>query len=88
MHSLRGGDHVVVTDVLENEGNAVAAEIQRLGGSAEFHSLDVTSTSGVNAVVAAVEAKCGAIDVIVANAGIAHKVPLAELTDELVGPHA
>ncbi len=79
----RGGDHVVVTDVLEKEGKAVAAEIQQAGGSAEFHSLDVTSTSGVDAVVAAVEAKCNAIDVVVANAGIAHKVPLAELTDDL-----
>ena len=78
----RAGDHVVVTDVLESEGKAVVAEIQQAGGSAEFHSLDVTSTSGVDAVVAAVEAKCDAIDVVVANAGIAHKVPLAELTDE------
>jgi 3-oxoacyl-[acyl-carrier protein] reductase len=79
----RGGDHVVVTDVLESEGRTVAAEIERTGGSAEFHTLDVTATTGVDAVVAAVEAKRGAIDVVIANAGIAHRVPLAELTDEL-----
>ena len=77
----RGGDHVVVTDVLETEGRAVAAEIERTGGSAEFHALDVTETTGVDAVIAAVEAKRGAIDVVIANAGIAHRVPLAELTD-------
>jgi 3-oxoacyl-[acyl-carrier protein] reductase len=79
----RGGDHVVVTDVLETEGRAVVAEIERTGGSAEFHALDVTMTIGVDAVVAAVEAKRGAIDVVIANAGIAHRVPLVELTDEL-----
>ena len=79
----RGGDHVVVTDVLETEGRAVAAEIERTGGSAEFHRLDVTETTGVDGVVAGVEAKRGAIDVVIANAGIAHRVPLAKLTDEL-----
>jgi 3-oxoacyl-[acyl-carrier protein] reductase len=79
----RLGDHVVVTDVLEAAGRGVASEIQQAGGSAEFHSLDVTSTTGVDTVVEAVEAKHGAIDVVIANAGIAHKVKLAELTDEL-----
>ena len=77
------GDHVVVTDVLETEGRAVTAEIARTGGSAEFHRLDVRATDGVDTVVATVEAMRGAIDVVVANAGIAHRVPLAELTDEL-----
>jgi 3-oxoacyl-[acyl-carrier protein] reductase len=73
---------VVVTDVLPDEGAAVVAEVQAAGGTAEFHLLDVRSTEQANAVVAAVEAKHGAIDCIVANAGIAHKVPLEELTDE------
>ncbi len=72
------GYHVVVTDVLENEGRALAAELP----SAEFHKLDVRSTSEANAVVAAVEQQQGGIDCIVANAGIAHKVPLSQLSDE------
>lgn len=76
------GSHVVVTDVLEAEGNAVVAEIKAAGGSAEFMLLDVRSTERANAVVAAVEAKYGKIDTIVANAGIAHRVPLAEMSDE------
>jgi 3-oxoacyl-[acyl-carrier protein] reductase len=76
------GSHVVVTDVLQAQGNSVVAEIKAAGGSAEFMLLDVRSTEGADAVVAAVEAKHGQIDTIVANAGIAHKVPLAELTDE------
>ncbi len=75
----KAGYHVIVTDVLEKAGLSVAAEI---GKQAEFHKLDVRSTENVNAVIAAVEKKHGALDCIVANAGIAHKVPLAQMTDE------
>ena len=76
------GAHVIVTDVLDAEGAAVVAAIFAAGGSAEFHRLDVRFTEQADAVVAAVQAKHGAITTIVANAGIAHKVPLADLTDE------
>lgn len=76
------GDRVVITDVLEAEGRAVVAEIEAAGGTAEFQVLDVTDTQQANAVVADVEARLGSVDVIVANAGIAHRVPLDELTDE------
>jgi len=76
------GHHVVVTDILEKEGNAVVGEITGAGGSAEFMKLDVRSTREADAVIAAVEEKHGAIGILVANAGIAHKVPLPQLTDE------
>ena len=76
------GDHVVVTDVLEKEGAGVIDEAVGRGGSAEFRFLDVRSTSDADKVVGDIEAQRGAIDVIVANAGIAHRVPLSELTDE------
>jgi 3-oxoacyl-[acyl-carrier protein] reductase len=75
----KAGYHVIATDVLEKEGQSLVAEI---GKNAEFHKLDVRSTENANAVVAAVEKKFGALDCIVANAGIAHKVPLAQMTDE------
>jgi 3-oxoacyl-[acyl-carrier protein] reductase len=78
----KAGCHVVVTDILEKEGRSVVAEIEGAGGTAEFHKLDVRSTTDADALVAAVEQKHGGIDVIVANAGIAHKVPLASLTDD------
>lgn len=77
----RAGHHVVVTDVLEAEGEAVAAQVRDAGGSAEFRPLDVRSTEACDAVVAAVEAARGGVDVVVANAGIARKVPLDGLTD-------
>lgn len=78
----RAGWHVVVTDILEVEGRAVAAQIVADGGSASFAALDVRSTAQADAVVAAVLAERGAIDALVLNAGIAHKVPLAQLSDE------
>jgi 3-oxoacyl-[acyl-carrier protein] reductase len=77
----KAGFHVVATDVLATEGASVVAEIVAEGGTAEFHMLDVRSTEAADSVVAAVEAKHGGIDVIVANAGIAHRVPLDQMTD-------
>ncbi|MFD2239387.1 SDR family NAD(P)-dependent oxidoreductase [Aureimonas populi] len=79
---VRGGDHVVLTDVLELEGREAADAIVASGGSAEFRFLDVRSTQAAEALVADIEARYGGIDVIVANAGIAHRVPLAHLIDE------
>jgi 3-oxoacyl-[acyl-carrier protein] reductase len=78
----KAGYTVVATDVLEKEGVSVADEIVRGGGKAEFHKLDVRSTEAADAVVAAAEKKYGGVDAIVANAGIAHRVPLAKLDDE------
>ena len=78
----RSGDRVIVTDVLDTEGESVAASIRAAGGDAEFHHLDVRSTEQAETVVRAVEARHGALDCVVANAGIAHKVPLPRLTDE------
>lgn len=76
------GYHVVATDILDKEGADVVEAIRRAGGSAEFKRLDVRSTAEADAVVAAVEKERGGIDCIVANAGIAHKVPLPALSDE------
>ena len=77
------GATVVVNYAASAEAaEAVVAEITAAGGSAEFMKLDVRSTEQADAVVAAVEKKHGAIGTIVANAGIAHKVPLPQLTDE------
>lgn len=76
------GEHVIVTDVLADEGNATVDDIAKAGGSAEFMPLDVRDTPAADALVADVASRHGRIDVIVANAGIAHRVPIAEMTDE------
>ena len=76
------GYRVIVTDILEEEGADIVSEINKAGGTAKFYFLDVTSTENANSVVASVEKEFGVIDTIVCNAGIAHKVPLDQLTDE------
>lgn len=76
------GYRVIVTDVLDEEGEAVASGINAAGGEAEYHRLDVTSTEQADAVVGGVQERYGALAAVVANAGIAHRVPLPELTDE------
>jgi len=78
----RAGYRVIVTDILEEEGRSVAGDVGSAGGEAEYHHLDVMDTGETNSVVSAVRDRYGPIDTVVANAGIAHQVPLAELTDE------
>jgi 3-oxoacyl-[acyl-carrier protein] reductase len=77
------GAHVLVTDVLVTEGEAVAAEIIAAGGAASFHPLDVKSTEAVEAVFAYAEAELRGVDTVIANAGIAHRVPIETMTDAL-----
>jgi 3-oxoacyl-[acyl-carrier protein] reductase len=76
------GYRVIVTDILKEEGGSVADGIVSVGGEAEYHRLDVTRTDEVDAVVAGVQDRHGPLGAVVANAGIAHRVPLPELTDQ------
>ena len=76
------GYRVIVTDVLDDEGQKVASQITENGGEAEYHHLDVTSTEEVDRMVADAEGRYGPLSCVVANAGIAHRVPLPELTDK------
>jgi 3-oxoacyl-[acyl-carrier protein] reductase len=78
----KAGYHVVVTDILEAEGRAVAADIVSAGGRAEFHPLNVRSTPDADRLIEGLASRFGGLDCVVANAGIAHKVPLADMSDE------
>jgi len=78
----RAGYHVVVTDVLDEQGSETVAEIDNSGGSAEFHRLDVTDSARTDAVVALLEDRLGPLDCVVANAGIAKRVPIDRLSDQ------
>ena len=75
------GYAVMVTDVLESEGRAVVDAIKASGGTADFRTVDVTSTAAVDQAVADAEALYGRLDCVVANAGIAHRVPLDQMSD-------
>lgn len=78
-HFAAAGAAVVVGDVRDDAGAAVAAEI---GAAARFVHLDVTSEeSWAGAVDAAVDA-FGSLTVLVNNAGIAEGSSLADTTRE------
>lgn len=61
------GATVIVTDVLDDEGQAVAAEI---GEAAAYHHLDVSAETEWQKVVSDIIDAHGRIDVLVNNAGI------------------
>jgi 3-oxoacyl-[acyl-carrier protein] reductase len=63
------GCRVIVTDILEEEGRSIASGIESGGGEVGF-------------VVSGVQDRYGPLHTVVANAGIAHRIPLTELTDE------
>jgi len=69
----------------DRRADAVAdavAQCQALGATAEGHALDVTDRAAVDAVVAAVRARHGRIDVLVNNAGITQDARLQKMTLE------
>ncbi len=66
----REGASVVIGDLLDVAGMAVAAEINQSGADALYMHLDVTSERGWQAVVAAAVSRYGKLDVLVNNAGI------------------
>jgi 3alpha(or 20beta)-hydroxysteroid dehydrogenase len=75
----REGATVILTDVLTEAGEAVAAEI---GPNASFHTHDVSSEDDWNRVLAAVVEQHGRIDVLVNNAGIAPMGPMLQTSTE------
>lgn len=64
----RAGAAVVVADVAEAEGAAVAEGIEAEGGRARFVRCDVRAMADMEAAAAATVAAYGGIDVLVANA--------------------
>jgi 3alpha(or 20beta)-hydroxysteroid dehydrogenase len=74
------GANVVIADVLEKEGRALAEE---LGKRAIFVHLDVTSESDWTATVAAAEKAFGPVSVLINNAGIV-RFGVIEKTDPKV----
>jgi NAD(P)-dependent dehydrogenase (short-subunit alcohol dehydrogenase family) len=66
----REGAHLVLGDVLQAEGQAVAAEVAAKGGHAVFTNLDVTREDDWTRAVALAESRFGGLHVLVNNAGI------------------
>jgi NAD(P)-dependent dehydrogenase (short-subunit alcohol dehydrogenase family) len=64
------GATVVLTDLNEKAGEAVAAGIRGSGGAASFHTMNVASEESVASVYTAVGEQFGTIDVLINCAGI------------------
>ncbi len=65
-----GAKAMVVADVLDKDGEAVAAEIRKAGGTATFVHLDVTKEEEWKAAIDHTVAAHGGLNVLVNNAGI------------------
>ena len=75
------GAKVVVSDINDNNGNAVVAEITGAGGSARYVAANVAERLDVHNLVAASLEAYGQIDVLVSNAGIVDDAPFLELDE-------
>ena len=77
------GAKVVIGDMAEEMGEAVAKQGQDAGNSIVFKKVDVTSGDEVRALFDFAVETLGGLDVVVNNAGIDHKPsPMHELSDE------
>ena len=75
----REGAKVVIADIIDEDGEAVAREIEDTGGEATYVHTDVTSAESWDAAVQATLDKYGKVDILVNNAGISsgsHEDPL------------
>ena len=78
----REGATVIVCDIKPAAIDAAVAQCQALGAEALGFVLDVTLREQVDAMVAAVKARYGHIDVLVNNAGITQDARLQKMTLE------
>ena len=78
----REGASVVLTDLDDARGEAVAAAIRHAGGDARYLHQDVTEEDRWVAIMAEIGKRHGRLDILVANAGIAIIAPIVDMTLE------
>ena len=77
------GAAVVVADLLDEAGQAVAAEIAESGGQALYVHLDVTDEAAWQSAVEAATDRFGKLNVLVNNAGIVRTERVLETTERI-----
>ena len=75
------GAHVVIADILENEGRKTAAEIAASGARCVFTQLDVLKASEWDSVIGTVISNFGKLDVLVNNAGVTSRMMLLDTSE-------
>lgn len=76
------GASVALFDVLDEPGQALAAELAARGFPARYSHVDVTSEAALKTAIDAVAAHFGSVDVLVNNAGVAGaNRPTHEITE-------
>lgn len=76
------GAKVIVSDVNDQTGKAVVAEIGKAGGTAVYVDCDVSEKLDVHNLVAKALELHGRIDVLVNNAGVVDDVPFLDLSED------
>ena len=76
------GAIVIVCDMRQAAVDAAVARCREAGAQAEGHAVNVADRAAVDAMVAAVKARFGRIDVLVNNAGITRDARLQKMTVE------
>jgi cyclopentanol dehydrogenase len=77
----REGAKLILGDVLDDEGEAVARELRADGHDATYRHLDVSSAEAWAGVVRFADDTLGGVDILVNNAGIVSHPSVAETTD-------
>ena len=70
------GARVMVTDVADDDGEAIAAEIREAGGDADYARCDLADGGAIEQLIATTAERFGGIDVLHNNAGV-HEAQLA-----------
>jgi NAD(P)-dependent dehydrogenase (short-subunit alcohol dehydrogenase family) len=78
----RAGSAVIITDVLDDAGEATAAALRESGLRTAYRHLDVSSADDWKSVVEFADAEFGRIDVLVNNAGIVTFDGVGDTSDE------
>jgi len=89
------GANVVLADIVDDAGTALASDIEAQGGRARYLHCDVASLSSIEALLAETLTLYGDVDGCVCAAGIAPNTPLLDVSEQelsktlavnLVGP--
>ena len=78
----RNGADIVVHDVLRDEAQRTAQEVEKLGRRVFISHADVANPAAINQLVAEASKALGKIDILVNNAGIGQHKSIEEITVE------